>query len=173
LQWTLLVIGSAASLAANVAVAEPSAMGSYAAARRIDLPPFLIDLLGEVMDSHGHEQVFASPTGRWLRRSNFDRRIWRPVCDGDPARGWSPLITGAVFHGLRHFHRTLLDETDHPDVLVHERMGHQMPGIGGCAARKYNRDVDLQVCGLVYAASYSLMRPPRTGLRLIRLPRDR
>lgn len=66
-----------------------------------------------------------------LRRSNFDRRIWRPACDGDPARGWPPIVTGAVFHGLRHFHKTLLDEAGHPDVIVHERMGHQMPGIGG------------------------------------------
>jgi integrase len=104
---------------------------SDAAARRIDLPPFLINLLDEVMGSHGHEQVFASPTGRWLRRSNFDRRIWRPACDGDPSRDWPPVITGAVFHGLRHFHKTLLDEAGHPDVMVHERMGHQMPGIGG------------------------------------------
>ena len=53
------------------------------------------------------------------------------ICDGDPARGWPPVITGAVFHGLRHFHKTLLDEAGHPDVIVHERMGHQMPGIGG------------------------------------------
>jgi integrase len=104
---------------------------SDAAARRIDLPPFLIDLLDEVMGSHDHEQLFASPTGRWLRRSNFDRRVWRPACDGDPARDWPPVITGAVFHGLRHFHKTLLDEAGHPDVVVHERMGHQMPGIGG------------------------------------------
>ena len=104
---------------------------SDAAARRIDLPPFLVALLDEVIDGHDHEQVFVSPTGRWLRRSNFDRRIWRPACDGDPTRDWSPVITGAVFHGLRHLHKTMLDEAGHPDVIVHERMGHQMPGIGG------------------------------------------
>ncbi len=40
-------------------------------------------------------------------------------------------MPGAVFHGLRHFHKTLLDETGSPDMLVHERMGHQMPGIAG------------------------------------------
>jgi integrase len=32
---------------------------------------------------------------------------------------------------LRHLHKTMLDEAGHPDVIVHERMGHQMPGIGG------------------------------------------
>lgn len=104
---------------------------SEAAARRIDLPPFLIDLLEEVIESHDYDQVFLSQTGRWLRRSNFDRRIWRPACDGDPTRGWPPIITGAVFHGLRHLHKTLLDEARLPDVIVNERMGHQMPGIGG------------------------------------------
>jgi integrase len=104
---------------------------SDAAARRIDLPPFLVELLEDIIDSHEHEQVFVSPTGRWLRRSNFNRRVWRPACDGDPDRGWSPILPGAVFHGLRHFHKTLLDEAGLPDVLVHERMGHQMPGIGG------------------------------------------
>jgi hypothetical protein len=88
-------------------------------------------LLEEIIASHTHDQVFASPTGRWLRRSNFTRRICRPACDGDPERDWPPILPGAVFHGLRHFHKTLLDETGLPDVIVHERMGHHMPGIGG------------------------------------------
>lgn len=104
---------------------------SKAAARRIDLPPFLIKLLEEVIDSHDHDQVFPGPTGAWQRRSNFNRRLWRPCCDGDPQRGWPPILAGAVFHGLRHFHKTALDEADPPPVLAHERMGHQMPGIQG------------------------------------------
>jgi integrase len=104
---------------------------SDAAARRVDLPPFLAMLLEEIIDSHTHDQVFASPTGRWLRRSNFARRIWRPACDGDPERNRPPILPGAVFHGLRHFHKTLLDETGLPDVIVYERMGHHMPGVGG------------------------------------------
>lgn len=102
---------------------------SEATARRIDLPPFLAELLEEVIDAHLHTQVFAGRRGRWLRRSNVTRRIWRPACDGDPERGWSPILPGAVFHGLRHFHKTLLDETGLPEVIVCERMGHRMPGI--------------------------------------------
>jgi integrase len=104
---------------------------SKAAARRIDLPPFLSELLTEVMDDHEHEQVFCGPSGAWLRPSNFSRRIWRPCCDGDPQRGRPPILDGAVFHGLRHFHKTMLDEADPPPVLLHERMGHHMPGIQG------------------------------------------
>jgi integrase len=104
---------------------------SRAAARRIDLPPFLAELLAEVIDSHEHEQVFCGPSGAWLRRSNVNRRLWRLCCDGDPERDWPPILVGAVFHGLRHFHKTVLDESDPPPVLLHERMGHHMPGIQG------------------------------------------
>ena len=36
-----------------------------------------------------------------------------------------------VFHGLRHQHKTILDEIDVPEVIKCERMGHQMKGIQG------------------------------------------
>ena len=101
------------------------------AARRIDLPPFLATLLREVIDSHDHEQVFVSADGTWHRRSNFARRLWRPACDGDPDRNWPPILTGAVFHGLRHHHKTILDELGIHDVIKYDRMGHRMPGIAG------------------------------------------
>lgn len=35
---------------------------SPAAARRIDLPPFLCELLEEVMDGHQHDQVLKIPS---------------------------------------------------------------------------------------------------------------
>jgi integrase len=104
---------------------------SQAAARRVDLPPFLAALVLEVMDAHDHEQVFVTAEGHWHRRSNFARRIWRPACDGDRERGWPPILAGAVFHSLRHHHKTVLDELHVQDVLKCERMGHQMPGIQG------------------------------------------
>lgn len=102
-----------------------------AAARRIDLPAFLASLVGEIIDSHAHEQVFLTVEGQWHRRSNFGRRIWRPACDGDPHRGWPAIAPGAVFHGLRHHHKTTLDELHVEEVLKCERMGHHMPGISG------------------------------------------
>lgn len=102
---------------------------SEAAARRIDLPPFLTALLGTVIDDHDHPQVFITTDGRWHRRSNFARRLWRPACDGDTGRGWPPILAGAVFHGLRHHHKTVLDELGTEDALKYERMGHRMPGI--------------------------------------------
>ncbi|TDC86498.1 tyrosine-type recombinase/integrase [Actinomadura sp. 7K507] len=106
---------------------------SPAAARRIDLPPFLTELLEEAMSGHDHDQVFVAPQGGWLRRSHFARRIWRPVCDGAPGPSGEdpPILTGTVFHGLRHHHKTVLDELDLPEVIKHERMGHKMKGIQG------------------------------------------
>ncbi|GAA2449100.1 hypothetical protein GCM10010191_78240 [Actinomadura vinacea] len=59
------------------------------------------------------------------------RRIWRPACDGDARLSVPPVLPGAVFHGLRHHHKTILDELDVPEVIRHEWMGHQMKGIQG------------------------------------------
>ncbi|XRQ09237.1 hypothetical protein ACN3XK_74370 [Actinomadura welshii] len=101
------------------------------AARPIDLPPFLATLLQQVMDSHDHQQVFVTADRRWHRRSNFARRLWRPACDGDSGRGWPPILPGAVFHGLRHHHKSMLDELGIQEALKFERMGHRMPGIAG------------------------------------------
>ncbi|WP_250904419.1 hypothetical protein [Actinomadura sp. NEAU-AAG7] len=42
-----------------------------------------------------------------------------------------PILPGAVLHGLRHHHKTVLDELDVPEVLKQERMGHRMRGIQG------------------------------------------
>ncbi|MFI0453546.1 hypothetical protein [Actinomadura sp. 6N118] len=83
------------------------------------------------MDGHDQEQVFVTADGRWHRRSNFARRLWRPACDGDTGRDWPPILPGAVFHGLRHHHKTMLDELGVGDAMKFERMGHRMPGIAG------------------------------------------
>lgn len=40
-------------------------------------------------------------------------------------------MPGAVFHGLRHHHKAVLDELDVPEVIKYERMGHKMTGIQG------------------------------------------
>jgi integrase len=68
---------------------------------RVDLPPFLHDLLQGVVDSHngrcecedrgrdcgGSGWVFLGPSGGHFRRSNYARRFWHPAWDGIyPAR---------------------------------------------------------------------------------------
>jgi integrase len=50
------------------------------------------------------------------------------------ARGemcWLPLAAGLTPHGLRHSHKSLMAQLRIPEVLSHERLGHQLGGIGG------------------------------------------
>jgi hypothetical protein len=95
-------------------------------ARTIQLPPFLTDLLRKHLAQHPHQFVFTAPYGGWLRRSDFNRRVFRPAVDGDLKRGLYPVKPGLCFHGLRHSHKTWL-ATDHiPQIASTKRMGHHL-----------------------------------------------
>lgn len=48
------------------------------------------------------------------------------------ARVWDPVVPDLTPHGLRHSHKTWLVEDGVPEILSHERLGHEM---GGIAAR--------------------------------------
>jgi integrase len=100
-------------------------------ARDVHLPPFLVQLLRQVLDGHDHDQVFAGAHGGYLRRSNFNRRTWTPAASGDPERGLPPVIAGMHFHDLRHTHKTWLIEDDIPEIAQAKRLGHRLPGIRG------------------------------------------
>jgi hypothetical protein len=60
-------------------------------------------------------------------------------CDGSgrepaedlPLACWLPLVKGLTPHGLRHGHRTWMDEDGTAEVLMSDRMGHRVPGIRG------------------------------------------
>jgi integrase len=67
-------------------------------------------------------------------RTTFIERVWRPACDGYPANGREPIITGFRFHDLRHTHRTWMDEDGIAEPLKSQRLGHQLPGIRGVYA---------------------------------------
>lgn len=64
------------------------------------------------------------------------------VMPGVPVRGrgyldradgtWEPVVPDLTPHGLRHSHKTWLVEDGVPEILSHERLGHEM---GGIAAR--------------------------------------
>lgn len=105
-----------------------------AAVRDVHLPPFLIDALDRHLHAHPYDTVFCTPRGRWMWRTTFTRRHWRPACDGHPDRAWQPIITGLRFHDLRHTHRTWMDEDGIPEALKSQRLGHQLPGIRGVYA---------------------------------------
>lgn len=84
-----------------------------------------------------HDMVFVTPQDASLwRRSNWSRTM-RPACDGRDAnaprqgtRGWpqwEPLMAGLELHGLRHGHKTAMEEDEIADLLQDQAMGHEVP----------------------------------------------
>jgi integrase len=117
----------------------------YDSGRGLIIPPFLADLLQQLMDSRPEsEWVFTAPKGgRLLRSGDWYADTWHPsVCGlaprgvvrGAKARsGARPVlgVEGLTPHGLRHSHKVWLDEGGHPRVAVEARMGHVMQGVEG------------------------------------------
>lgn len=50
---------------------------------------------------------------------------------GRATASWLPIAAGLTPHGLRHSLKTLMAEVRTPEVLSHERLGHEMEGIAG------------------------------------------
>ncbi|MFJ5785404.1 tyrosine-type recombinase/integrase [Streptomyces hydrogenans] len=117
----------------------------YASGRGLILPPFLAELLGELMASRpDSEWVFTAPKGgRLLRGGDWYAETWRPMVAGRAPRGVvrgakaragvRPVlgVEGLTPHGLRHSQKVWLDEGRHPRVAVEARMGHVLPGVEG------------------------------------------
>jgi integrase len=64
------------------------------------------------------DTVFQATEGGFLRKSNFERRVWKKYRD---AAGISDSVT---FHSLRHTHATILLGADTNPKIVQERLGH-------------------------------------------------
>jgi integrase len=63
------------------------------------------------------DHIFSTPAGTFLRRSNFQRRVWLPAVR-------STVGLPCTFHDLRHSHAALLiDQGEHPK-LIQARFGH-------------------------------------------------
>ncbi|OKK06451.1 hypothetical protein AMK26_10565 [Streptomyces sp. CB03234] len=117
----------------------------YSSYRTLILPPFLADLLSELLAMNTHKiLVFPSQRGKPLRVDDqFYGRFWQPILHGQKAepkrrgrRAQSalPAVEGVedmVPHGTRHGHKVWLDEQGHPRVAVEERMGHKLKGVEG------------------------------------------
>jgi len=117
----------------------------YASGRGLILPPFLADLLRELIASRpDSEWVFTAPKGgRLLRGGDWYGETWRPMVEGRAPRGVvrgakarcgiRPVlgVEGLTPHGLRHSQKVWLDEGSHPRVAVEARMGHVLPGVEG------------------------------------------
>lgn len=117
----------------------------YDSGRGLIIPPFLAELLQEVMNSRPKsEWVFTAPKGgRLLRSGDWYTETWRPMVEGRAPRGVvrgakarhgiRPVlgVEGLVPHGLRHSHKVWLDEGNHSRVAVEARMGHVLQGVEG------------------------------------------
>ncbi|MFF8100076.1 tyrosine-type recombinase/integrase [Streptomyces sp. NPDC016640] len=117
----------------------------YDSGRGLILPPFLAELLQELLDSRpGSEWAFTAPKGgRLLRGGDWYTETWQPMVLGRAPRGVvrgakarvgiRPVlgVEGLTPHGLRHSHKVWLDEGNHPRVAVEARMGHVLQGVEG------------------------------------------
>jgi integrase len=111
--------------------------------RTVHLPPFLVELLAAHLATLPAGQQLLFPDGAlgpW-RRSNFNRRLWRPACDGWEARpavrghaareAAAPIVATLRFHDLRHTQETWLSEDKIEKIARDERLGHVTPGMEG------------------------------------------
>ena len=116
----------------------------YDSGRDLIIPPFLAELLGQLLDSHKSKFVFTAPKGgRLLIGGDFYAYNWQPAVNGrapvPSSRGHKaqpgirPVagVGGMTPHGLRHSHKVWLDEQNVPRVAVEERLGHELPGVEG------------------------------------------
>ena len=89
-------------------------------AREVDVPEFLVRLLGDHIEAWPHEHPFSTPGGQFWRRGNFTRAHLRPAADGREAvprkRGfagraaWEPVVPGFTMRGARHTHDTWMKD---------------------------------------------------------------
>lgn len=107
--------------------------------RTIALPPFAVDALRSHRQAAQKAGLTAAPvfctcTGTYIFKSNFVRRVFRPLVkkanqlDADRAaesKGQpDPLPAGLRFHDLRHTHASRLISGGHSVKAVSRRLGH-------------------------------------------------
>ena len=90
------------------------------------------------------EEMFTAAASGWFpARSPLPRRTvplegeWPGIrVRGRNSQGraefcWLPVAAGLTPHGLRHSHKTWMEEARIPEVLSEERLRHEIPGISG------------------------------------------
>jgi integrase len=103
--------------------------------RAVDLPPLLVELLlAHVRTMGERDLLFPDATGQPRRHDGWNRRSWRPACDGGAVhprgRAAAPVCTGLRFHDLRHCHKAMMNSLRVPDAMQNDRLGHRPPGMG-------------------------------------------
>ncbi|MEE1819356.1 tyrosine-type recombinase/integrase [Streptomyces sp. SP18ES09] len=144
----------------------------YDSGRGLILPPFLAELLGELMASRPEsEWVFTAPKGgRLLRSGDWYSTTWRPMVAGRAPRGVvrgakerlgaRPVlgVEGLTPHGLRHSQKVWLDEGNHPRVAVEARLGHVLPGVEGTYSH-VTLKMELAIAGYLQELWEESLRP--------------
>ncbi|MEU5477536.1 integrase [Streptomyces mirabilis] len=115
----------------------------YESYRTLVVPPFLAEMLEQLLASHDRTWVFPALEGGSLGVVNFDYRWWRPMADGAEKREakqarWNrpaipavPSFAGRRLYLVRHGAKAWLDEDGHSRFAVESRMGHEVPGVEG------------------------------------------
>lgn len=92
--------------------------------RIVAIPPHaLLEIrrhMAQRVAADGTSLIFPAPDGEFLRRSNFNRRIWQPACEAVGLRGFR-------FHDTRHTGNTLAASTGASTKELMTRMGHATP----------------------------------------------
>jgi integrase len=133
--------------------AAPSQSGrpkSAAGRRTVALPAVVVEALAEHLARYTAKSpeafVFLSNQGRFLRRSNFNRRVWQPATR---AAG----VEGLRVHDLRHTAGTLataaggslrevMDRLGHSTTVAAVRYQHVMADRDAAIARELNRLIE-------------------------------
>lgn len=129
LQWadidfagrTLAVRHTLEEIKGQLRLKEPK---SKAGRRLVRLPAVAINALMDhkaEQEAEGLEEcslVFCDSAGQFLRKSNFERRVWKPL---RKAAGIAETVT---FHDLRHTSASLLLRAASHPKIVQERLGH-------------------------------------------------
>lgn len=115
----------------------------YDSYRTLVIPPFLAEMLENLLASHDRQWVFPAIMGGSLGSVAFDSEYWRPIADGAEARAGAgvrrprpkipevPAFKGKRMYLLRHGHKAWLDEDGHSRFAVESRMGHEVAGVEG------------------------------------------
>lgn len=120
---TLTVTADYGSLHEVAGVLSMGPPKSRAAVRTVHLNRSLNERLTEHLQAVADGPVFTTARGGLYRRSNFNRRVWRPAADA--------VIQGFHFHDLRHTHKTWMIEDGVPEVVQSKRLGHELGGVRG------------------------------------------
>ena len=113
----------------------------YESWRTLVLPPFLHEMHTALLASHDSPWVFPALGGAAMG-SQFHHRYWKPIRDGAEARTGRvdfrrpkieaiPAMAGKRQYLLRHWHKEMLSEDNHPRVAQETRMGHEVAGVEG------------------------------------------